>query len=301
MKEVFPNYYDKFKCIANKCAHSCCIGWEIDIDEDTMALYNALDTAMGEKIRSNITGDIPHFVLTDGKKCPFLNEIGLCDIILTYGEDALCDICYLHPRFKNFYSSFIETGLGLACEEAARIILLNQDKFKIDSPKDVTLTKMEKEFFTKREEIFSILCDREKTIKKRFSLLAEKFGLKFEYTLEKVRTKYMALERLDSNWTNELNRLNNFSFDNEIFKKTEFQIPFEQLAVYFIFRHLAGAAEDGEYRKRVKFTLISCYLIGALLDSSELANQEKLIDIVRMYSAEVEYSVENIDTIMMEE
>ena len=43
MKEVFPNYYKKFKCIKDKCKHNCCIGWEIDIDEDTMDLYNSLD------------------------------------------------------------------------------------------------------------------------------------------------------------------------------------------------------------------------------------------------------------------
>ena len=39
MKEVFPNYYKKFKCIADKCKHNCCIGWEIDIDNDTLEFY----------------------------------------------------------------------------------------------------------------------------------------------------------------------------------------------------------------------------------------------------------------------
>ena len=40
--DVYPNYYDKFKCIANRCKHSCCIGWEIDIDEDTMELADKI-------------------------------------------------------------------------------------------------------------------------------------------------------------------------------------------------------------------------------------------------------------------
>ena len=33
MKVVVPNYYNQFKCIAEKCHHNCCIGWEIDIDD----------------------------------------------------------------------------------------------------------------------------------------------------------------------------------------------------------------------------------------------------------------------------
>ena len=123
MKEIFPNYYKKFKCIADKCKHSCCIGWEIDIDEDTMDLYNSLDSEFAKKIRSNIEGDQPHFILKENARCPFLNDNGLCDIILELGDGAISDICYLHPRFSNFYEDFIETGLGLCCEEAARIIL----------------------------------------------------------------------------------------------------------------------------------------------------------------------------------
>jgi hypothetical protein len=50
MKLVAPDYYEKFKCIADKCKHSCCIGWEIDIDEDTMDLYESIDGEFGEKL-----------------------------------------------------------------------------------------------------------------------------------------------------------------------------------------------------------------------------------------------------------
>ena len=131
MKEVFPNYYKKFKCIADKCHHSCCIGWEIDIDEDTMDLYNSLQGELADRIRQNISGEVPHFVLCDGERCPFLNENGLCDIISELGDGALCDICYLHPRFSNFYEDFTETGLGLCCEEASRIVLTENERFFI--------------------------------------------------------------------------------------------------------------------------------------------------------------------------
>ena len=160
MLEVVPNYYNKFKCIAERCKHNCCIGWEIDIDYETMQIYNSLDGELGEKIRNNIEGDIPHFVLQEGDSCPFLNKNGLCDIICEYGEDALCDICYLHPRFRNFYLSFEEIGLGLCCEEAARIILSEEEIFSISYPENIFF-QTKKKSFLRKDRNFSLFYKTE--------------------------------------------------------------------------------------------------------------------------------------------
>lgn len=298
MVNIVPNYYYKFQCIADRCKHNCCIGWEIDIDEETFEFYNNLDTPLGEKIRANITGNTPHFKLTEGDKCPLLLENGLCQIILEYGEDAICDICYLHPRFKNFYSSFTETGLGLSCCEAARIILFEKEKFLIEKPENVKLLKEEEKFFSIREGLFSLLTDRKNDIYERFSKLAIKFGFEFNFSLKKLRNVYLSLERLEDEWTEILDQLDDYEFDGMIFKDKTFQIMFEQLAVYFIFRHLSGAIYDKDYAKRVKFALVSCYFIGRIIELYKPSCQEEIIDIVRMYSAEIEYSEENTEAIM---
>lgn len=299
MKEAVPNYYHKFRCTADKCRHNCCIGWEIDIDDDTMMLYENLDTPLGEKIRANIEGDIPHFRLTDGDRCPLLLENGLCEIIAEYGEDAICDICYLHPRFKNFYSNFTETGLGLACEEAARIVLFEKEKFSIKIPQDAKLTKEEEGFFAKRKEILDILTDRSVSIYHRLTCIAEKFGQKFQFSQDALIEKYKSLEILDNAWLDEINKLKGTKFDGTIFHADEFQTVFEQLAVYFIFRHLPYGIENGSFEKPVKFALISCYFIGALFHCNMPISKEKIIDIVRMYSSEIEYALENTEGIMM--
>ena len=297
MKETVPNYYHKFKCIADKCTHNCCIGWEIDIDEETMSLYNSLDTLMGERIRNSIEGDEPHFILQEDDRCPFLNESGLCEIICEYGENALCDICYLHPRFRNFYSSFIETGLGLCCEEATRIILSEREKFYIDLPENINLSDAEKEFFKTRQEIFDILQNREKSVLERFSLLARKYGFEFNFSLGKLCNVYLSLERLDDKWTDVLRGLSNFTFDGEIFEDEDVQIQFEQLAVYFIFRHL-----DKDYEKKIRFALVSCYVIGAICSHYKQENGsisfEKMSEFVRMYSSEIEYSQDNTQALI---
>ena len=40
MLYTYPNYYDKFKCVADKCIDTCCAGWQILIDDESMEKYN---------------------------------------------------------------------------------------------------------------------------------------------------------------------------------------------------------------------------------------------------------------------
>lgn len=283
MKEVFPNYYEKFKCIKGLCKHSCCIGWEIDIDEDTMELYNSLEGEFAEKIRENIDGEIPHFILKEGERCPFLNQSGLCDIICRLGDGAICDICYLHPRFSNFYDSFTETGLGLCCEEAARIILTENEKFFVPVPEPAKSN----EFFKERGEVFDILQNRNFTIYERLKKLAGKYGLIFEFSNEELYSLYMSLERLDGGWGKELEKLKNAE-NVAIFEREDLQIFFEQLACYFIFRH---------FRSGVGVTLLSLWVLGQICSACK--SLDEMLDVARMYSSEIEYSEENTQKIKM--
>ena len=46
-----PSYYKEFRCTADRCADSCCIGWELDIDEDTAAYYEQVKGAFGDRLR----------------------------------------------------------------------------------------------------------------------------------------------------------------------------------------------------------------------------------------------------------
>ena len=81
MEIYAPDYYGDFVCIADKCRHSCCIGWEIDIDDNTLDYYSSVEGAFGTRLRENISqGDNPHFILGSDERCPFLNQSNLCDI-----------------------------------------------------------------------------------------------------------------------------------------------------------------------------------------------------------------------------
>lgn len=132
MKTFAPEATLGFECIGSRCGDNCCIGWEIDIDPRTAQLYQTLPGPFGERLRENIQwGDPPVFRLGAGERCPFLNSQNLCDVLLTLGERGLCDICDRHPRFRNEFPDRIETGLGLCCEEAARLILGNSQKARL--------------------------------------------------------------------------------------------------------------------------------------------------------------------------
>ena len=51
MRVRVPDYFDGFSCLAGACPHSCCIGWEVVLDEDTVRRYQQLPGALGERLR----------------------------------------------------------------------------------------------------------------------------------------------------------------------------------------------------------------------------------------------------------
>lgn len=284
-----PSYYDKFKCIADKCKHSCCVGWEIDIDCDTLKLYENEKGDFGERLRKNIEmGETPHFRLEENDACPFLNKDNLCDIIINMGRDFLCEICREHPRFVNTVGEREEMGIGMCCEEAARIIVTYEEKVKLLGDKK---TNGEAEFFALREDIFDILQQRDKNIDERILDLL----LEFDISIPKLNWQkiYLGLERLDKKWTEKIIAL---SGERKLFEKN-WDLPFEQILVYFIYRHLAGGVHDGRINERIKFAILSFYMIREIFAHSE-ETIEELTEICRMYSGEVEYSEENTERLL---
>ena len=114
-----PGYYKDFKCIAGKCKHSCCVDWEICIDEETLEKYKKVENIIETVIESD---EGACFKLTGDSRCPHLDESGLCKIIISHGEDYLSEICSNHPRFFNNVSKGrVEVGLGIVCEEACYV------------------------------------------------------------------------------------------------------------------------------------------------------------------------------------
>ena len=61
-----PQFYDKFLCTGDKCTDNCCIGWEIDVDEDSLERYKQVGGELGKRLRENISDR--HFALVGDRK-----------------------------------------------------------------------------------------------------------------------------------------------------------------------------------------------------------------------------------------
>lgn len=167
MKLYQPTCWKAFQCTASQCGDNCCIGWEIDIDPDSYARYQALPGSFGDTLRANIQpGETPCFRM-NGERCAMLNEENLCEIYRRFGKEGLCQICYDHPLFTDTFGVRRETGLGLCCEEAARLLFAAPEPLRLygtetaeaEYPDEVEPMLVER-MTALRDRLFCLLHDR---------------------------------------------------------------------------------------------------------------------------------------------
>lgn len=303
MKWVVSDYYPSFRCTADRCRHSCCTAdWEIDIDADTYRLYSTVEGDLGRRLRDGIdhAAAPPHFRFTADKRCPLLNENGLCDLITALGEGALCQICRDHPRFRNFFSDRVEVGVGLCCEEACRLVLENTDTVRLitidDDGGTEALTEEEAAFLTWRDEIFTVLQDRSKPFWERAAALSVTQRMpKIPLSPPQTIDFYRSLERLDPEWDRYLDRraAREGSRHNSDVPDT----AWEQLAVYLVLRHTADGLDDGRLRERLTFCLHATSFIYDMCIALN-ADFDEMQNICRLYSGEIEYSDDNMEALL---
>ena len=296
MKYFAPDYYNDFKCIADKCRHSCCIGWEIDIDCETAKMYKQIGGDFGKRLSDNIgeSDGVFSFKLTEDERCPFLNANGLCDIITTLGDGALCQICDDHPRFYNDFSHRSEVGIGLCCEAAGMLILSKKEKTTIiEMDDDGDYYELDEEIKL-RQEFIDIIHNRDKKVDERVSDLLTFTNTSFPAkNLEEWIDLFLSLERLDKLWDKKLLALKNATLDFSVCEK--FEIAFEQLLVYFLFRHSGKMTEN--VRKYIRFCILGYYMIRNLCALNSELTLDYIVETARLYSSEIEYSEENMQTL----
>ena len=267
---VYPDFYDAFCCTAERCRHTCCRGWEIDIDADTAARYRAMEGPLGERLRAAIDwSDGASFRLTEDERCPFLRADNLCDLIReTGGEDILCDVCALHPRFFTEAGETTFAGLGLCCEEACRLLLQS------------------------REPLRFLAEDRALTLAQLTGGLFAPDALHFEpRTDAAVLEAYARCEPIDARWTAALDALRADipgcvrameaylqSYDSAVFDRILHCILYRQLD-----RAEQNAASVARYAQdAAQFVFLTAAVTGDLPEA------------LRRWSEQTEYSTENV-------
>ena len=312
MLHVYPAYYPSFRCAADRCRHTCCAGWEVDIDAETLETYRAVPGGLGKRLADAVDtdGEAPHFRLTAGERCPFLTERNLCDLILAGGEELLCQICRDHPRFRSFLPGRTETGLGLCCEAAAALILSQKEPIPllcegVEDPED----EWAEAILLLRDGIMSTIWNRSLSLDERMERILSACGARLpDRAAADWAALFLRLERLDDAWTSVLNALrsNGDLVDIKFFcsHMADRESEYEQLLAYFLFRHFLKAYDDGDIGSKAAFAVLSTRLlrtIGAVHfaehGSFTFADQ---VEYARMYSAEIEYSEDNLDALFDE-
>ena len=120
---VKPDYYNEFKCIAENCPDTCCAGWQIVIDEDSLQSYANVQGDFESRLKKSIDWDESVFCQDEEKRCAFLNDGNLCDLYTALGEGCLCKTCREYPRHIEEFENVREYTLSLSCPEVARILL----------------------------------------------------------------------------------------------------------------------------------------------------------------------------------
>ncbi len=291
MKIYFPSYYNSFKCIAEKCRHSCCVGWEIEIDEKTLKKYERAG-------REEILGYISNGCIELGKggRCPFLTDCGLCKIICELGDGFTSVICREHPRFYHRIGERIEGGIGASCEEAARIILTSDgyDTF-VAVDKDGTDAPDESEIDTlaERDDIYRLLSDKSLPYRERVAKIRERCAIpKMLHTPSEWQAIFSQLELLDESHEKIISV-------GKATAREKYFTYFERFLAYLLFRHASVASSRDNLRARIAFCLLLTEMLENSMAQKELSEAE-IADLVRIISEEIEYSEDNTAMLIFE-
>ena len=262
MTIYWPNYYKDFACKAGACLHTCCAGWVIGIDEESLKRFSK-DPEVSGTISDGC------FVLKEDGRCPYLRDDNLCEMIIRHGEDYLCDICREHPRFYNDFEDHIEAGIGLVCEEACRLILDADAPFCLVSDDG---SKMELPDYVKA------VFDTSKPLTERLAAISggRRAGSKIRAEI------FDGMEVMDPKWSRLLEKIIEAPVSEEDEDKVilDNEKAFANFAAYLLYR----------YKGAGRFAAEACYLLADLVFKGC-----GLADVARVFSCEVEYSDINID------
>ena len=118
-----PDYYDSFQCVADKCPDTCCAGWQIVIDDESMEKYKKLKSDYIWKVMTAVDWENGCFRQDSAKRCAFLNPDNLCDLYTNAGEESLCKTCREYPRHTEEFENVREITLSASCPIVAHMLL----------------------------------------------------------------------------------------------------------------------------------------------------------------------------------
>lgn len=320
-----PDYYEQFRCLAGACPHTCCEKWEVVLDEDTAALYKTVPGPLGNKLRAAMREDEEGDLCFpfNGDRCPFLDGDNLCEIHRQLGETATSVTCREHPRFTEDYGAFREITLSASCPAANALLLGSGEPLTF---RELEAGEMEEPagdqwlagLLPLRDRLLELLEDRSLPLRRRlgnFLLLAVEAQIYLDGEREAELPALAAdwavpaaaapegenpslfpdglrflgtLEVLDGDWPTLLKQAETAPAAS---------VPealLERTAVYFAFRYLLKAVNDGDLLGRAELCVFN------LLAVERLAAVCGLPEALRRFSCEIEHDEDNLEALLDE-
>lgn len=297
MKIVKPTFYKTFKCIAGDCPDSCCQGWEVDADSDSLEYYKTLDNSLEIKKRidsvlSKDEFDNTIFTLAPKKRCPFLNDENLCDMHIAIGGEHTPYTCRTFPRFIYDFGATREIGISFSCPVASDM-MYNTESFDFETEVNSDLPTLndidaEKYFllYKGRAEAYKIAKDKNKSIRERLNdlldlgvLLQEKL---FPYDEGGDNIAFFDVfknpELINPEWKE---KVENFSL-----KQVSDTQSNENILMYFLYKYLMQAVYDDDVLSKIKMAVLGV-LINTYFGEDSWT--------VHLWSKETEHSQYNMD------
>ena len=176
---VYPDYYKEFSCVAGACEDTCCAGWEIVIDAQSLKKYHESKTFRKRLLR-DIKWRKGTFRQCKDGRCAFLREDGLCEMYRQMGADSLCKTCRTYPRHIEEFENVREYTLSVSCPYVARLLLNRQTPVTfLEEEREMTKSECYESFdyflygslLDARTEMIRILQNRELRIEERLLLV----------------------------------------------------------------------------------------------------------------------------------
>ena len=363
MRFRVPSYYKQFTCIADRCIDNCCFGgWQIDIDKETIDYYDTVQGDFGDRLKKYVDKEAGCFNLNNGQ-CPFLLKNNLCEIYKELGPEHMGLVCTQFPRFTEYYGNIKETGIGMACEEAARIILNDSTPFILEET-DIDEEEIWGEYdsslgqslFILRDKIMSMLDDTSLSLSDKLCVILDKCDYlqnlinnnnydeirKFCSVIDlikdikanslkqdtstsiitsndnskpdnrvikainmKIWWAYLDLEPLNSQWQELSSNAYAYLYENndEVccppYDNYLLEIYLTRLTKYYVYRYMLKASFDHNLTGKAQLIVSNLIILKDIFifrkgKDSNQDDEKILMDIIHIFSREIEYSEDNI-------
>lgn len=135
VKVLLPICLQDFVCIGPRCEFTCCQGWRIDIDDNTVKKYKKCKdehwSKLFKKYLNKPTNKKGQYTISLDERgyCPFFTNEGLCSIQKKLGEEYLSIVCSVFPRVYNRTVKMqLEKTYYLSCPEVTKLVLFGKEK-----------------------------------------------------------------------------------------------------------------------------------------------------------------------------